>query len=116
MRKSIISISFLIYIFCFLPYSKSMAYEESQYDVVYKSEIYEVRHYKERLIVEVVSRNDDSSFRKEFTCTLENSADFRKLAPAANNALAGPGAHHLASNQGYKRIRILSVFVSVFLG
>ena len=66
MRKSIISISFLIYIFCILPYSTSMAYEESQYDVVYKSEIYEVRHYKDRLVVEVVSRNDDSSFRKLF--------------------------------------------------
>ena len=66
MRKSIISISFLIYIFCILPYSTSMAYEESQYDVVYKTEIYEVRHYKDRLVVEVVSRNDDSSFRKLF--------------------------------------------------
>ena len=66
MRKSIISISFLIYIFCILPYSTLMAYEESQYDVVYKSEIYEVRHYKDRLVVEVVSRNDDSSFRKLF--------------------------------------------------
>ena len=66
MRKSIISISFLIYIFSILPYSTSMAYEESQYDVVYKSEIYEVRHYKDRLVVEVVSRNDDNSFRKLF--------------------------------------------------
>ena len=53
MRKSIISISFLIYIFCILPYSSLMAYEESQYDVVYKSEIYEVRHYKDRLVVEL---------------------------------------------------------------
>ena len=44
MRKSIISISFLIYIFCILPYSTSMAYEESQYDVVYKSEILSLIH------------------------------------------------------------------------
>ena len=64
MKKSILSLSFLIYMFCFLPYSFSMAYEEAPYDVVHESEIYEIRYYQDRLVVEVVSRNEDNSFRK----------------------------------------------------
>ena len=77
MRKSIISISFDLYILYFT-YSTSMAYE-SQYDVVYKTEIYEVRHYKDRLVVEVVSRNDDSSFRKLLNISRVRIINLKKL-------------------------------------
>ncbi len=57
---------FFIIILTIFTENSSMAYEETQYNVVYKSEIYEVRHYKDRLVVEVISRNDDNSFRKLF--------------------------------------------------
>ena len=59
----------LIYFFIFIvvfPNFSTMAYEEADYSVVYKSEIYEIRNYKDRLVVEVVSKNDDNSFRKLF--------------------------------------------------
>ena len=40
-----------------------MAYEEAPYNVVYSTDTYEIRHYKDRLVVEVVNKNDDNSFR-----------------------------------------------------
>ena len=43
-----------------------MAYEEAPYNVVYSTDTYEIRHYKDRLVVEVVNKNDDNSFRKLF--------------------------------------------------
>ena len=55
----------IIYIVVF-PNFSTMAYEEADYNVVYKTEIYEIRNYKDRLVVEVVSKNDDNSFRKLF--------------------------------------------------
>tara|TARA_Y100001970_G_scaffold254125_1_gene329611 strand:- start:2916 stop:3485 length:570 start_codon:yes stop_codon:yes gene_type:complete len=59
----------LLLIFCiltFLPYSNSMAYEEASYNVVYETDIYEIRYYEDRLVVEAVSKNDNNSFRKLF--------------------------------------------------
>ncbi len=55
----------IIYIVVF-PNFSTMAYEEADYNIVYKSEIYEIRNYKDRLVVEVVSKNDDNSFKKLF--------------------------------------------------
>ena len=43
-----------------------MAYEEAPYNVVHSTDTYEIRHYKDRLVVEVVNKNDDNSFRKLF--------------------------------------------------
>ena len=43
-----------------------MANEETPYDIVHKTDIYEIRHYSDRLIVQVINRNDDNSFRKLF--------------------------------------------------
>ncbi len=43
-----------------------MAYEESKYDVVKSNEIYEIRKYSDRLAVQVISTNQDNSFKKLF--------------------------------------------------
>ena len=43
-----------------------MAYEEAPYNLVHSTDTYEIRHYKDRLVVEVVNKNDDNSFRKLF--------------------------------------------------
>ncbi len=46
-----------------------MANEEAPYDIVNKTDIYEIRHYSDRLVVQTInrpSRSDDSSFRKLF--------------------------------------------------
>ena len=46
--------------------SKGMAYEEANYKVVKKNEIYELRKYSDRLAIETDISNQGSSFRKLF--------------------------------------------------
>ena len=43
-----------------------MATEEAKYNIVHKNDIYEIRYYSDRLVVQVVSRSDNNSFRKLF--------------------------------------------------
>jgi len=43
-----------------------MANEEASYEVVHKTDIYEIRHYSDRLIVQVINKGDNNSFRKLF--------------------------------------------------
>ncbi len=50
----------------FFSYSNVMAYEESKYDVVKSNEIYEIRKYSDRLVVQATKTNQNSSFRKLF--------------------------------------------------
>ena len=66
MKKTILSIRFIVCIFFLLPYSITMANEEASYDVVHKTDIYEVRYYSDRLIVQVTNKGDNNSFRKLF--------------------------------------------------
>ena len=59
----------LIPIFCtlfILPYSIVMANEESEYEVIKKNEIYEIRKYLDRLAVETITTDQSNSFRKLF--------------------------------------------------
>ena len=37
-----------------------------RYDIVHKTDIYEIRNYLDRLVVQVINRSDDNSFRKLF--------------------------------------------------
>ena len=60
---------FNILLFCtlvLLPYSISMAYEEPNYEVVQKNEIYEIRKYSDRLAVETINFGFENNFRKLF--------------------------------------------------
>ncbi len=43
-----------------------MANEEAPYDVVHQNDIYEVRYYSDRLVVQVMSKDNNNSFRKLF--------------------------------------------------
>ena len=43
-----------------------MAYEEAPYDIVHKTDTYEIRHYSDRLVVQVVNKGGNNSFRKLF--------------------------------------------------
>jgi hypothetical protein len=43
-----------------------MAYEEANYEVVLKNNIYEIRKYSDRLTVETIEYNQSSGFRKLF--------------------------------------------------
>ena len=43
-----------------------MASEEASYEIIKKTDTYEIRHYSDRLVVETVNRSEDSGFRKLF--------------------------------------------------
>jgi len=66
LNKIILKISFFIYLVFLLAYSNAMAYEETGYEVVKKTEIYEIRKYSDRLAVQAMQSNQNSSFRKLF--------------------------------------------------
>ena len=66
MKKIFLSISFIVYLIFLFPYSSTMANEEAPYDTVHKTDIYEIRNYSDRLVVQVINRSDDNSFRKLF--------------------------------------------------
>ena len=70
--------NYFIYIilFCtliFFSYSKSMAYEESNYEIVKKNDVYEIRKYPDRLAVETIEHNQNSGFRKLFNYITGNN-------------------------------------------
>ena len=50
----------------FFSYSNVMANEEAKYEVVKSSKIYEIRKYSDRLVVQAIKTNENSSFRKLF--------------------------------------------------
>ncbi|PPR40502.1 MAG: hypothetical protein CFH22_01515 [Alphaproteobacteria bacterium MarineAlpha5_Bin12] len=54
---------FLILLFL-TPYI--MAYDEPPFNVVYKTGVYEIRHYEDRLVVQANHTNQDRGFRKLF--------------------------------------------------
>ena len=43
-----------------------MAYEEPAFKIVYKTDVYEIRHYADRLAVQATYNNQNSSFRRLF--------------------------------------------------
>ena len=79
MKKIILSISFIVYLFFLLPYSTTMANEEASYKVVHKNEIYEIRHYSDRLVVQVMNKNDNNGFRKLFNYISGANIDSEKI-------------------------------------
>ena len=63
------NLKLFVLLFCFfniLSYSNVMAYEESNYEIVKKNEIFEIRKYSDRLAVETIERNQNSGFRRLF--------------------------------------------------
>ena len=73
---------FVILIFCtlaLLPYSLLMAYDEPNYEVVQKNEIYEVRKYSDRLAVETINSGSENNFRKLFNYISGRNEDKEKI-------------------------------------
>ena len=56
-----------------------MAYEEANYEVVKKNEIYEIRKYSDRLAIETDMSNQGSSFRKLFNYISGNNKDNEEI-------------------------------------
>ena len=59
--------------------SNCMAYEEANYEVVKKNEVYEIRKYSDRLAIETDMSNQDSSFRKLFNYISGNNEDNEEI-------------------------------------
>ena len=73
--KKILSIVFLGLIIS----TKSMSYEEANYEVVKKNEIYEIRKYSDRLAIETKILNQGSSFKKLFNYISGNNEDNKEI-------------------------------------
>ena len=61
-----------------------MAYEEANYEVMKKNEIYEIRKYSARLAIEAEISNQGSSFRKLFKYISgdnENNEEIKMTTP-----------------------------------
>jgi len=63
LRFSVLSLALLAYLTASVP---AMSYEEPEYSIVKKTDIYEVRQYKRRTVAEVVYGEEDSGFRLLF--------------------------------------------------
>ena len=80
MKKIILLISFIVYLFFLFPYSITMANEEAPYNIVHKNDIYEIRQYSDRLAVQVVNKGDNKSFRKLFNYISGSNNTSEKIA------------------------------------
>ena len=75
-------IKFYFIVFCtlfILNYSTVMAYEEADYHVVSKNEIYEIRKYPDRLAVETITSGSENNFRKLFNYISGGNSNQEKI-------------------------------------
>ena len=56
-----------------------MAYEESSFNIVHQTDVYEIRHYVDRLAVQATYTNQDSSFRNLFNYISGANIDSEKI-------------------------------------
>ena len=63
LRFSVFLIAILAYLTASVP---AMSYEEPEYSIVKKTDVYEVRQYKKRTVAEVIYGGEDSGFRVLF--------------------------------------------------
>ena len=80
MKKLFLIIIFSVYLVSLFPYSFAMANEEAPYDIVHKTDIYEIRNYSDRLVVQVVNKVDNNSFRKLFNYISGSNNTSEKIA------------------------------------
>ena len=66
MTKLIIFSRLNIFLIILFIHSQAMAYEESPFNIVHQTDVYEIRHYVDRLAVQATYTNQNSSFRNLF--------------------------------------------------
>ena len=59
--------------------SNAMASREAPYKVVHENDTYEVRHYSDRLVIEVIQLNDNRSFRQLFNYIAGENSNTEKI-------------------------------------
>ena len=67
---------FLIILFT---HSQAMAYEEPSFNIVHQTEVYEIRHYFDRIAVQANYTNQNSSFRNLFNYISGANIDTKKI-------------------------------------
>ena len=80
MKKILLKINFIVCLIFLFSYSTTMANEEASYNVVQKNDIYEIRYYSDRLIVQVANKGDNNSFRKLFNYISGENKKSEKIA------------------------------------
>ena len=80
MKNLLLKFNFIVCLIFFLSYSVSMASEEANYKIVQKNDIYEIRYYSDRLVVQVKNKGDNKSFRKLFNYISGENKNSEKIA------------------------------------
>ena len=79
MMKLILFFRLHIFLIIIFTYSQAMAYEEPHFNIVHQTDIYEIRHYADRLAVQATYRNQNSSFRNLFNYISGANNDSEKI-------------------------------------
>ena len=79
MTKLIIFSRLNIFLIILFIHSQAMAYEESPFNIVYQTDVYEIRHYVDRLAVQAAYTNQNSSFRNLFNYISGANTDSEKI-------------------------------------
>ena len=79
MMKLILFFRLHIFLIIIFTYSQAMAYEEPHFNIVHQTDIYEIRHYADRLAVQATYTNQNSSFRNLFNYISGSNKDSEKI-------------------------------------
>ena len=79
MIKLVIFFRLHIFIIILFSYSYAMAYEESAFNIVHQTDVYEIRYYADRLAVQAKYTNQNSSFRNLFNYISGANVDSQKI-------------------------------------
>ena len=79
MIKLVIFFRLHIFIIILFTYSHAMAYEESSFNIVHQTDVYEIRYYADRLAVQAKYTNQNSSFRNLFNYISGANIDSEKI-------------------------------------
>ena len=66
MTKPALLFKLNIFLIVLFSYSHAMAYEEPPFNIVYQTDVYEIRHYVDRLAIQATYTKQNSSFRNLF--------------------------------------------------
>ena len=79
MIKLVLFFRLKIFLTLLFIYSHAMAYEESPFNIVHQTDVYEIRHYVDRLAVQATYTNQNSSFRNLFNYISGANIDSEKI-------------------------------------
>ena len=76
LRLSVFLVALLAYLTAPVP---AMSYEEPEYKVVKKTDVYEVRQYKKRTVAQIIYGEEDSGFRVLFDYILGSNKSSKEV-------------------------------------